>query len=669
MSIITHHTKQLKLYGAALALSALILTVLAVSLTGGAQAQDGPRIGENTEEYSAPYPCSEEAVPGPRTVRLIRDGYYAVFDAFWDYEVGHLSNNFCPPKVTVATKEVDEEVVTVHTRSNANIHISETAFSVPDSYQATVVDSGATDDTSGSVTGTTIDLADFPFLDGAVSAGDSVYWVRLDDPDTAGTDETSPLKVGFSTALMEEADWYSAEGDPVQFRFSAVHVLQDGTPQEAHVQGAHLFAFDQRDADTAVEYPLWSNVETIERSEITMRTGQYRPMQFVFTKPGQYLVQVNVEGHVRKEDNRLDDAPDGWSPISPDDSITSPVQWYTFHVGPEADLSAGISFGDVVTNNGVSTVPMSIDATNLGPGAAENVEIEVNLPAGLTPPATIASGITSNGCGVVAWRHGGLAAYSAVTHTSNVQVDSGATGNLTATAEIRSTTYDTHPGNNSASAELALGGVNVRPPFFTGLSRSIVEHGGDGAHAGDPVAAVSPEGRRLTYSLSGRCSNKFRVHPNGQIVLAAGQSLDYKQQWEYPLTLHVSDGVNASGNADTSVDDSTAVLIRVEDTDPDAIHPTVTFTLHNSHPDTQPNLDLNHPLVRQWIDLHASLHDLPAGVEPTYSWYVNGARDPNGNGSAYLAYSNRPGTVTYTVHVKWPGGGITASYEMEWFSQ
>ena len=41
------------------------------------------------------------------TVEVIRgptDGsgpdYYAVFDAFWDYKVGHLSDNFCPPKVT-----------------------------------------------------------------------------------------------------------------------------------------------------------------------------------------------------------------------------------------------------------------------------------------------------------------------------------------------------------------------------------------------------------------------------------------------------------------------------------------------------------------------------------------------------------------------------------------
>ena len=50
-----------------------------------------------------------------------------------------------------------------------------------------------------------------------------------------------------------------------------------------------------------------------------------------------------------------------------------------------------------------------------------------------------------------------------------------------------------------------------------------------GAHAGDPVAAESPDGRALTYTLSGPCSNKFQVHSNGQIALAANHTLDYAE--------------------------------------------------------------------------------------------------------------------------------------------
>lgn len=679
MTTIINRTHQLKLYGAALALSALILTLLAVTMAGGAQAQDGPRVGDNAVEYSEPYPCSEEATPDANTVGIIRQGYYAVFDAFWDYEVGHLSNNFCPPEVTVTSGLGG----TTYTRADANIHISETAFSVPDSYKVTVVDSrsGTTNGNPSDVTGPTIDIADFPFLaeGGAVSAvktengasvfaDNSVYWVRLDDPGTTD-DDTSPLQVGFSTALLEEADWYRADGDPVQFRFAAVHVLQDGTPQEAHVVGAHLFAFDSRTEDTEMERPLWSNVENADRDTISMQTDQYRPMQFVFTKPGQYLVQVNAVGHVRNNDDPpLADAPADWSPVSPDDSISSPVQWYTFHVGAEADLHTQVTGGGVSTHGLVQTLPITVTAVNSGPQDAENVEVEIKVPPGLSLPATLPAGAVSDGCGVIAWDVGTLAsgASNSLTVTSTVHND--ATSYVNATAEIRSTTFDPNPDNNIALGRVFAGGDRIRTPFFPAqVTREIVEHAVAGSHAGDPLAAENPEGLVLHYSLSGRCSNKFQVHSNGQIVLAPGQTLDYAKQWEYPLTLQVSDHYNATGMADRATDDSIRVLIRVEDTDPNAVHPTVTFERRNPPGDTT-GLDLNHPEVGQWIDLQVALHNLPTGAEPTYSWYYNGGLDPYVHGNNYPAYVNNPGTATYTVHVKWNGGGITASYDVEWFS-
>ena len=105
------------------------------------------------------------------------------------------------------------------------------------------------------------------------------------------------------TGIKDKNDDDVSDGPPVQFRFSAVHVLQDGTPVEAHVLGAHMFAFDQRKTDTAMRHPQWSNVETDIRSEINMETGQYRPMQFAFTKPGVYLVQAQRPGP-RADKNR-----------------------------------------------------------------------------------------------------------------------------------------------------------------------------------------------------------------------------------------------------------------------------------------------------------------------------------------------------------------------------
>ena len=693
--------KHFRLYGAVLAMAALLAVLLAVTLTvGTTQAQVGigpgqlPRLGDNADEYSeyGTLPCTEETEPADSDVAMISDGYYAVFDGFWDYEDGHLSNNFCPPKVTVTTEEDDEgEEVPVYNRADASIHISKTAFSIPDSYKVTVIDSrpGTTNGTSSTVTGPTIDIADFPFLakGNAVSAvkpdpdstadnpptvfaNNTLWWVRLDDPGTTAND-TSPLQIGFSTDLLEEADWYKADGPdagteldpPVRFLFDSFHVFKDGRlykGEEAHEIGAHIFAFDNRATNTPLEEPQWSSFDT-DVNEVQMFTGEYRQMQFAFTQPGSYLVQVNFKGHVR---NTLDPAPAGghaagWTQISPDDTITSPVQWYTFHVGPQADLDVALTAGAVSTTDGASTVPITVTANNSGPDAAKNVEVEINLPPGLSAPATLPEGASSTGCGVIAWKIGAMASGSLPPLSFNATVDTGATGNRTIAAEIRSTTFDPDLTNNAASAETTLSGTNVRAPFFPGVSRSIVEHAVGGAHAGDPVAAESPDGRALSYSLSGPCSNKFLVHSNGQIVLAANQTLDYETQWEYPLVLSVSDGVDAAGEADTSADDSIPVLIEVIDTADDAVHPTV---------DISGCWTLRGNRFRE-LTLTANLSNAPPGVEAHYTWYEQAA-----NGGYWEIDTDLQTwtssedfadgqTRTFKVHVKWGDVGFTAVHE------
>ena len=190
--------RHFRLYGAVLAMAALLITLLAVTLTAGptmAQADDGgPRTGDNAEEYSKPYPCSEEVEPDANTTGIVRDGFHAVFDAFWDYEVGHLSNNFCPPKVAHGIVRKSGRSIETYTRQDAHSHISKTVYSVPESYKVTVVDSG--NGNSGNSGDSNIDLADFPFLTtgDAVSAGDSIYWVKLDKPVIGQAASTPPCR-------------------------------------------------------------------------------------------------------------------------------------------------------------------------------------------------------------------------------------------------------------------------------------------------------------------------------------------------------------------------------------------------------------------------------------------------------------------------------------------
>ncbi len=684
--------------GITMTLAALVIALLAVAMTASpAQAQGlgpgltpgDPRTGDNEDFYDEPYPCSEEAQPGPDTAGVISEGYYALFDAFWDYEVGHLSDNFCPPAVEVTTEEDDDgEVVTVTTRSDANIHISETAFSVPDSYKVTVVDSDVPNGNPSTSTEPKIDLADYPFLRLGVSAvepgpdstdenpttvfaDNSVYWVRLDEPGTTTTDETSPLKIGFSTALLKDGDWHNPDGPPVQFQFGAVHVIEAGIPQEVHVVGADFFAFDQRATSTPLEKAKWSNLETATESDINMDLGEYRPMQFLFTEPGEYLVQAHIQAHVRK------DPPEGshpnWTPINPGDSITSPTEWYTFHVGPVANVGVTLTHTDETPGDDTTTVTdgtasFSVTATNHGPQTAKNVVVEVNLPVGLdyVVPDPAQTGVTYE-CGVISWPVGDLNNGLSQTLNFTASVGAGVPRSLAVDAEVHSSTVDDIEANDTVSVEVHPSSTVVLPPFFPGVSRDIVEHAIAGAHAGDQVAANNPDGRELTYTLSGRCSNWFQAHSNGQIVLASGQTLDHDDQSEFHLTLNVSDGVNASGAADASADDSTPVTILVIDTPDDAVHPTVTFTLSNPNEPAQPNLDLDHPAVGYTVNVNAQVENLPAGVTPTYTWdNPPGTSSLPEHGSYYSAAADRVGPETYRVHIKWDGGGITASYTINW---
>ena len=687
--------RHLRLYGAVLAAALAAILLAVMTLTAGPTAAEVgvdsdllPRTGDNAEEYDDPIPCSEEAEPDARTESVITDGYYAVFDAFWDYEVGHLSNNFCPPEVTV-TADLGGNT---YTRGDANIHISKTAFSVPTSYEVMVVDSEEPDGNPSDVEGPKIDLADYPFLRHAVSAVEpgadsteanpttafaynTLWWVRLDEPGTP-VDETSDLKIGFSTALLDRDDWYIEHGDPVQFRFSAVHVLEAGVPVEAHVVGANFFAFEERQTDTPLLAPKWSNLGTAGHSEIGMQTGEYLPMQFAFTKPGVYLVQAQVQGHVRTSRDPAptgDDVRPNWSPINPGAAtITSPTEWYAFHVGSQADLGVEITHTDETADDNTTTVTdgtasFSVTATNNGPDTAEGVVVEVSLPAGLGyAPDTSHTGVTFE-CGVIAWRVGDLNSGASITLSFEASVGTGAAKTLTADAEVHSSTVDDNEGNDTASVDVRTLSRVVTAPSFPGVARSIVEHAVEGAHAGDPVAALNPDGRLLTYTLEGRCASWFKVHNNGQIALAAFRTLDYYKQSEFHLTLQVSDGVNAEGKADTSADDSAPVLIQVEDTEL-TVHPTVTFKL-TPH-DSDVTLTGNPVADGSTYNLRTTLNNAPEGATLSYDWDEQGLHNPVwGNrfhSSYYPALGLQPGPKTYTVHIKWPGGGITDSYTITW---
>ena len=106
---------------------------------------------------------------------------------------------------------------------------------------------------------------------------------------------------------------------------------------------------------------------------------------------------------------------------------------------------------------------------------------------------------------------------------------------------------------------------NSEPQFASESdTRSVAENAATGSNVGAPVTATDDDGDALTYALSG--SNAFAIGARSGQITAQG-ALDYETQSSYALTVTVSDGKNASGEADATVDDSIAVTVSVGNVD------------------------------------------------------------------------------------------------------
>ena len=126
---------------------------------------------------------------------------------------------------------------------------------------------------------------------------------------------------------------------------------------------------------------------------------------------------------------------------------------------------------------------------------------------------------------------------------------------------------------------------------------------------GAPVAADDPENDGLTYTLTGMEAAAFTiVERTGQ--LRTSEALDYEMKSSYSFTVEVHDGRDGSGNTDTTIDDTQAVTITVENVEEEG---TVTLTTDTG-------------TIQARVEVTAALEDddIPSGV--TWQW----ARSPNG---------------------------------------
>ncbi len=127
------------------------------------------------------------------------------------------------------------------------------------------------------------------------------------------------------------------------------------------------------------------------------------------------------------------------------------------------------------------------------------------------------------------------------------------------------------PGAYTVPVTINVSDVNEPPAFADDTAtRSVAENSAASTNIGAVVTATDPDGvakfNTLTYSLSGTDASKFNIGSStGQITVKTGNIPDYEAKTSYSVTVNVSDGKNAGGTADTSVDDTIAVTINVTD--------------------------------------------------------------------------------------------------------
>ena len=125
--------------------------------------------------------------------------------------------------------------------------------------------------------------------------------------------------------------------------------------------------------------------------------------------------------------------------------------------------------------------------------------------------------------------------------------------------------------DNSIDVTINVTDVNEPPEFDANApaSLNVIENTTAGTDIGSPVTATDPDNTTanptkdtLTYSLDTGDGASFEIDSSGQIKTK--DPLDRETKDTYTVTVSVSDSKDATGAADSAVDDSHTVTITID---------------------------------------------------------------------------------------------------------
>ena len=115
----------------------------------------------------------------------------------------------------------------------------------------------------------------------------------------------------------------------------------------------------------------------------------------------------------------------------------------------------------------------------------------------------------------------------------------------------------------------AIAASHPDPRFLPAeTSWTVAENAPTGTEVGSPLTANDPDDDTLVYGLAGPDAAAFQIDSaTGQVTVADGTMIDYEAGRSLDLAVTVSDRTDASGNADTLVDDTFPLAVSVTDVD------------------------------------------------------------------------------------------------------
>ena len=595
MYILTNTPTQLKITGAALATAVLLIALLAVTMSAGGPPalaatetpiSQGPEAGgglPQEEQQTTPEACSDSPV------HVVTSGHYGLFDVYWDNDHKNLVSNPCPPEITTTTETITDgrkriEVTKYH-RAASNIHIGSTIFHIPGAGEVTLRPDNAEDhaawpfmyrdarDANGNGT--------FEDSETGAPLATKIWTLPECEHDPSEDAHAGELCIGFSTSLLKVGDWSHDPAlqpepttDPVvAYEFESIREADEiAFPDQGYV-----FGYKGEASDDEV---VWDTYRP-DSTAIEMEPNTYDHLAWAFTAPGTYRLEVQVKGHP-DPDGGLFDASVEDKDKAP--TVTSEVRRYTFHVGLMADLAVTVSASDAAPT--VDTdIELTVTASNAGPDDATNTEVTVDLPQDLAFVSADLTEATENSDGDVVWNVGALCATAtadcpsekALTVTATVGANThGQDLETTAAILARETIgssevleLDPYTSDNTGSATVTPVAEPNQEPMFL-VERSVPENAHHDLEVGDPVTVSQGDDDALTYQLIGEGADKFyaeTVAGGAQIKVYGQAGLDYETVSAYNLVLGVSDGKDADGNADSSIDNSVAVKVSLQDID------------------------------------------------------------------------------------------------------